>query len=256
MTDTTALISQANIIVQACTGTNCNVSQETRRAITEKLSILAQEQSDTTLFLLGIPKSSVIGRNIYESYLNLGAAVSSVYNFQCGNNVTNSYTCVPNSNNVKLAQDSLQTLISQPAQNEIHHITILSILMSIAIIALILFFVFLIIGMIETLIYTPGYIYRSLHHQSQQPTIQSQQPTIQSQQPIIQSQQPIIQSQQPTIQLQQPIIQSQQPIIQSQIIQSQQQPTIQLQEPIIKSQQPEKIPVPVSPFETQESIYK
>jgi len=154
-TDTATLIVQADNIVKGCTGTNCNTSDTIRTSITQNSSILAQNQATATLVLLSIPTSSVLGRQIYEAYLNLGAAVASVYNFQCGDNTTTSSTCVPNASSVKDAQNSLQSLLVQPATNQANHIIVLSILLAIGIIAFILFFIFLIIGLFEKLFEAP-----------------------------------------------------------------------------------------------------
>jgi hypothetical protein len=151
-TDTLALIERADNIIRSCTGTNCNVSEATRTTITQQLSLLAQDQAKSTLILLSIPLSSVFGRNIVNSYMNLGAAVASVYNFQCGNNTVNSTRCVTNASSVQAAQNNLQFLLVQPAENEFHHVIVLSILLIIAIIAFILFFIFLIIGLIEKML--------------------------------------------------------------------------------------------------------
>lgn len=149
-TDTHSLIAEADNIVRSCTGTNCNTSDMVRTHITKRLSELAQDQSAAVLILLSVPSSSTLGRSIYESYLNLGAAVASVYNFQCGNNITNSNTCVSTASSVLIAQSNLENLLIQPTTNQINHIVILSILFSIAIISLLIFFIFFIIGLFET----------------------------------------------------------------------------------------------------------
>jgi hypothetical protein len=188
-TDTLALIARADNIVKNCTGTNCNVSDVTRTSITQNLSKLAQEQSMATLILLSISTSSIIGREIYEAYLNLGAAVASVYNFQCGNNVNNT-TCVTNATSVKTAQNNLENLLVQPATNEANHIVVVSILLIIGIIAFILFFIFLIIGLFETMFEASaaGAAYASqLQTQEQPTTIQLVQPVQPVQiQPVVQ----------------------------------------------------------------------
>lgn len=154
-TDTLALIAEADSVVQSCTGPNCNVSQDIRNTINQNVSQLAQEQSNLTLSALSIPSSSVLGRQIYTAYVNLGAAVASVYNFQCGDTITNSTTCVLNASSVQTAQNNLQSLLNQPTQNEINHLIILSILAIIALIAFILFFIFLIIGLFEKMFEAP-----------------------------------------------------------------------------------------------------
>ena len=155
-TDTLQLITQANFIVQSCIGgPGCNTTPETRTSITENLSKTAQEEANETLRLLSIPPSSVLGRNIYNGYIDLAAAVASVYNYQCGNNTVNSTACVTNATSVQTAQDNLQSLIEQPAIDNTKHIIILSILLCIGIIAFILFFVFLIIGLVGTITVAP-----------------------------------------------------------------------------------------------------
>lgn len=155
-TDTLQLIDKANSIVQSCTGgPGCNTSPQTRTSITQNLSKTAQDQANETLRILSVPPSSILERNIYNGYIDLAAAVSSVYNYQCGNNTITSVTCVTNASSVQNAQHNLQSLILQPAIDNTKHIISLSILLSVAIIALILFFVFLIIGLIGTLSLSP-----------------------------------------------------------------------------------------------------
>lgn len=156
--DTSALVSQADNIVRGCTGLNCNTSIATRTSITQNSSRLAQEQSRSTLSALGIPSSSTLGRQIYEGYLELGAAVASVYNFQCGNSTVNSLTCVSNASSVQTAQINLVSLLSEPISNDINHITALSILSTITLIAFIVFFIFFMISIAESLEETPKYI--------------------------------------------------------------------------------------------------
>lgn len=176
-TDTLAMTAEADNIVRSCTGPNCNVSTTTRTNITRQLSTLAQNQAQSTFTLLSIPSSSVLGRNIYNAYLDLGSAVSSVYNFQCGNNTTNSVNCVTNASSVQTAQNNLQSLLVQPAVNEANHVIILSILLSIGIIAFILFFIFLIIGLFEKMLEAPelGATYmQHIQEQAQVPIIQAQ----------------------------------------------------------------------------------
>ncbi len=198
-TDTNALINLANEITMSCTGTNCNVSDTNRTAITRQLSILAQQQSNDVLILLSVPASSIIGRQIYESYLNLGSAVSSAYNYQCGDNVNTSFVCVNNSTSVEIAQKNLEYVLTQPTQNQVNHITVLSILFVIALITSFLFFVFFLIGFSEMIydIITPEpYIINQIPIQPI--VIQSQIPVaiqspVQSQIPVaIQSQIPVM----------------------------------------------------------------
>lgn len=176
-TDTLAMIAEADSIVKSCTGPNCNISTNTRTTITRQLSTLAQNQAQATFALLSIPSSSVLGRNIYNAYLDLGSAVSSVYNFQCGNNTANSTNCVTNASSVQTAQNNLQQLLVQPAVNEANHVIILSILLGIGIIAFILFFIFLIIGLFEKMLEAPelGASYmQHIQQQTQVPILQPQ----------------------------------------------------------------------------------
>jgi hypothetical protein len=158
--DTLSLINQADNIVKSCYGKkSCNVSLATRREITEQLSTLAQKQSEDTIFLLSVPVSSVRGREIYESYLLLASAVSSVYNFQCGDNTVNSDICVSNASSVIAAKNNLQLLLIEPVTNEINHIIILSILACTGLILFLLFFIFFIIGLFENTSTDVNYIY-------------------------------------------------------------------------------------------------
>lgn len=149
-TDTIELINQADSIVSACTGTNCNFSQQTQTSIIQQLSSTAQAQANNTISLLAIPISSVSARNIYNGYLNLGAAVSFTYNYQCGATTVNSTSCVENAATVQAAQDNLASILVEPTTNFTNHVAILSILAVIGIIAVFLFFIFLIIGFFES----------------------------------------------------------------------------------------------------------
>lgn len=150
-TDSLALISQADAIVIACTGTNCNTSSATRTQITQQSSTLAQRQASYTLTILGISRNSILGRNINVAYLNLGAAVASVYNFQCGDNINESSTCVSNATSVQNAQNTLRSLLVTPATDDVTHIIVISILSTIGFIALFLFFIFMMIGILENI---------------------------------------------------------------------------------------------------------
>src|SRR5947208_4321077 len=150
--DTQALINEADNIVKSCSGTNCNTSNAVRTSITESLSFLAQQQSNATLRYLSISSSSVLGRQIYEAYLDLSASVSSVYNFQCGNNTITSSTCVPNALPVITAQNNLQTLLVTPAINNAKHIAVLSLTAFLLILTFGMFIFFLFIGLFEYLV--------------------------------------------------------------------------------------------------------
>jgi len=157
-TNTTDLINLANDIVTSCTGPNCNVSDSTRTSITQQLSLLSQKQSDDTIVILSIPKSSTTARNIYNSYLNLAASVSSVFNYQCGD-TTNNSSCITNSSSVISAQDSLVSILTQPATNEFNHITVIAILLSVTFIAILFFLIFLLVGLLNTAFDSPTYSY-------------------------------------------------------------------------------------------------
>lgn len=145
--DTLSLIARANEIVQNCTGTNCNTSPETQRQINEQLSALAQSQATSTQSLLSVPSTSVVGRNIYESYLNLAAVVAATYNYQCGANITNSVTCVTNASAVQTAQQNLKTVLLQPAQTGANHVVVIILLISLMLLGFLLFFIFFTIGL-------------------------------------------------------------------------------------------------------------
>ena len=148
--DTLQLIYQANEIVQSCKGgIGCNFSSETKKLIEKNLSQTAQQQSYNTLRLLSISTLSVLGRNIHNGYIDLAAAVSSVYIYQCGSTTINSTTCVTNSSSVKISQNNLESLISQPYIDNTNNIIIMSILLTISIISFTLFIIFLIIGFTE-----------------------------------------------------------------------------------------------------------
>lgn len=148
-TDTLSLINKANSIVTACTGTNCNTSVTTRSTITRELSTLSQSQSTSTQQLLSIPPNSIIGRNIYESYLNLGATVAAVYNFQCGNTIQTNSTCVIDSTAVKTAQANLEALLIEPSQTAGSHALIIGMLAVLVFLFAVLFFIFFTIGLFE-----------------------------------------------------------------------------------------------------------
>lgn len=162
--DTLGLISEADNVVNNCTGSNCNISEATRTTITHRLSELAQTQANATLLIFFIPSSSTLGRQIYEAYLNLGAAVSSVYNFQCGNSTVNSISCVNNATSVQTAKKKLQSLLIRPADNEIRHIVITAILAIVGIVAFIMFFIFLIIGLFQKMLEAPEAGARYMQH--------------------------------------------------------------------------------------------
>jgi hypothetical protein len=145
------LIYTANSIVSACTGPNCNVANSTQTKIKQQLSLVSQQQFETTLSLLSIPTSSIIAKEIFNAYLDLAASVSSVYNYQCGATINTSTECVTNSSSVKSSQYRLQQLLTIPAINQVNHITIVSILSTIAFVAMLLFLILFLLGLIESL---------------------------------------------------------------------------------------------------------
>jgi hypothetical protein len=148
-TDTLQLISKANEIIESCkNNSNCQIPSDTSNVITKSLSETAQAQASNTLRTLSIPTSSILGRNIFNRYLDLAAAVSSTYINQCGSTIVNSIPCVTNSTSVQNAQDNLRSSLSQPATDDTTNIIVMSILLSIAVVAFILFMVFLMIGLI------------------------------------------------------------------------------------------------------------
>lgn len=274
-TDTLTLIERANIIVIGCTGTNCNVSDSTRRIIKQELSTLSQEQSNATLTLLSLTPSSTLSRNINDAYINLGAAVSSVYNFQCGNITVNATNCVTNASSVQIAQNNLESLLVQPATNEINHIVVLSILFIVAMIAFLLFFIFLLIGLIEGIIEIPlssqpNMLYNQPNITFNQHNIPYSHPNMTFNQPNIPYSQPNIPYSQPNIPYSQPNMTFNQPNTPySQLNIPVDQSGVQLDQSNMSVNQSnyydspkmaiiddKKIPVPVSPFNTTESIYK
>jgi hypothetical protein len=145
---TTELIAKADSIVLLCTGSNCNVSNSTTEKIKQQLSILSQSQASNTLKILTIPISSVVGNNIFNGFLDLGAAVSSTYSYQCGASIT-SNLCVYNGNAVVIARNNLIQLIEDPINKSINNIINLSIIFGIVVILLFLFLIFLVVGTIE-----------------------------------------------------------------------------------------------------------
>jgi len=147
--DTMELINQADSIVKSCTGVNCNTSPATRQSITQKLSSTAQAQANSVMSAFSIATSSVVGRNIFNGYIDLAAAVSSTYNYQCGTTTVNSVNCVTSADSVQTAQNNLESLLLEPITNDSAHIIILSILIVIGIISFILFLVFMLVWLVR-----------------------------------------------------------------------------------------------------------
>lgn len=145
--DTLALIDKANDIVRNCSGVNCNLSRTTRASIMQELSKLAQRQSNLALVSLSILPSSILGRNIYDAYLRLGFAVSSTYNYKCKDDVTTGQKCVTSSPYVREVQSDLEDLLRWPIADRTDRAIVLSILLSVGMLALLLFLAFFIIGL-------------------------------------------------------------------------------------------------------------
>lgn len=150
VTDTIELINQADSIVSSCTGTNCNTSPQTQTSIIQQLSSTAQSQANTTINLLGVPATSITARNIRDGYLNLGSTVAFSYNYQCGATTVGSTSCVENSTTVQSAQDNLANILLEPSTTYASNIIILGILAAIGIIAFFIFFIFFIIAIVES----------------------------------------------------------------------------------------------------------
>jgi hypothetical protein len=149
--DTNQMIDLANSIILQCNFPNCNISPVTRTKITQSLSTLSQQQATITLNSYAIPTSSVTGRNIFDAYLDLSSAVSSTYIYQCGSNPSTSNTCVNNASNVQNAQENLKTLLNQPVTNQSNYLVGLSLLASVAVVTLMLFLIFMILGISESI---------------------------------------------------------------------------------------------------------
>lgn len=142
--DTLQLISKADFIVRECKGPRCNTSPITKNKIRTHLSLEAQNQAVNVSSILSVDTHSVIGRKIYDGYLNLAASVSSVYNYQCGTSTIGSELCVTNSSSVQQAQNILISLL----QTSFTDILIPSILFSIASASFVLFLSFFIAGIV------------------------------------------------------------------------------------------------------------
>jgi hypothetical protein len=145
--DTATLISEADTVTSSCTGLNCNVSPANRAAVTSKLSQVAQQQAADTIYLLSVPTTSILARNIFDGYLQLAAAVSGSYNYQCGNLVDSK--CTAAASPVHDAQFALEIILTDPAANELSHLTVLSVIAAMMAIFAILFFVFVLIGVAQ-----------------------------------------------------------------------------------------------------------
>lgn len=149
--DTNQLIDSANSIILQCNFPGCTTSPITHTKINQSLSTLSQLQAQTTLNSFAIPTSSITGRNIFNAYLDLGAAVSSTYIYQCGSIPNKSTTCVNNASNVKTSQQTLKSLLIEPVTNESNYLVGLSVLASVAVITLMLFLIFMILGLAESM---------------------------------------------------------------------------------------------------------
>lgn len=155
VTDTNQLIDRADSVIQQCNYPGCSQSPATQTKITQSVSRLSQEQAVITLNAFAIPISSVPGRNIFDAYQNLGSAVSSTYLYQCGSTTINSNACVNNVDRVKVAQQNLEDLLVGPVTAESNYLIGLSVLASLAVIMMMLFLIFILIGIFASLSTVP-----------------------------------------------------------------------------------------------------
>ena len=152
VTDATyALIAAADVIVFACLGPGCNTSPRVTLQIKEQLSSLSQDQARLTLTTFFVPLTTPISAQIYTGYLDLGAAVASSYSYQCGASTTTGGPCTFNSANVAAARANLETLIGTVITVDTSRVVTTSFLILGVIIFLILFIIFLSVGLIELL---------------------------------------------------------------------------------------------------------
>lgn len=171
--DIMELIEEANKIVRSCSGINCNFSTTTQTQISQSLSKTAQNRASGIIYDFSIPRNSVVARNIYDGYLNLGAAVSSTYSYQCGSTTANNVNCILNSDSVQTARNNLVLILTEPVTNNQDHIIILSIVLGISMIAFILFLIFLAIGLFEFVTITPDSYPKFINYQYIQDVTQS-----------------------------------------------------------------------------------
>ena len=139
--DIITLINRADSIVSSCTGTNCNISPNTRRQVVVQLSELSQDLSRNTLKLLSLPPNTISARNITAGYIQLSSTISSVYNY------STAQVCVTSNLRVIRARDTLISLLITQIVQQNNDFIALSIISVIIVVSLILFLVFLIIGL-------------------------------------------------------------------------------------------------------------
>jgi hypothetical protein len=145
---TSSLIEEANKISSSCTGTNCNVSKEINSKIYQDLSILSQKEASIACDRLRIPKELTICRDVFDGFLKLSFAVSSVYSYQCGSTGVAS-NCINSSSTVNSAQKNLVDILNPIFEIENSHITSIIVLLFIGIISFSFFLLFAMIGLIE-----------------------------------------------------------------------------------------------------------
>lgn len=146
--NTNSLISQANTIVSQCSGPNCNTSSATQTLIYESLSSSAQTMSYETIINYSIPQNTVIARRILQGYIDLAAAVATVYSFQCGAQTTNN-NCVIHASSVIQAQNHLITILVIPINDYQSYVAMTSLLSIMSVILGIMIFIFIIFGIFE-----------------------------------------------------------------------------------------------------------
>ena len=143
--DTAALIHQADTVVSQCTGPNCATSPQTRQKITSDLAAQAVVQNQTAQKLLELSPSAVGSRQLYQGYLDLASAVSTVYSYQCGDRTTQD-SCVSQSKTVEEAQRELEAIMAPLVKQEQTRLLTTYILGAAAGLFFLLFLLFLIFG--------------------------------------------------------------------------------------------------------------
>ena len=145
---TTQLIDLANDIVSKCQGDNCNTSDETTTKIYQELSTLSQKQAGAVIAFLRLEPEFTITRELFDAYLNLSYSVSAVYSHQCGATGTPS-GCITSSETVKSAQELLTDILTPILKIESGRFQTIFVLLFIGTISMLLFILFLMIGIIE-----------------------------------------------------------------------------------------------------------
>ena len=144
---TTALISRANDIVNACTGPQCNISPGTQAAVRVGLADLANAQATQTLGIVGVDPLSTTGREIYDGYIDLANVIAATYNYQCNDNVATSFVCVTSAQAVINSQNRLEQLLIKPAGAALGRTVIVGTLAVVAIVSIFIYLTFFIIGL-------------------------------------------------------------------------------------------------------------